>query len=448
MPTYTFETLTSDEFENLVRDLLQEEWGVTLESFMPGPDEGIDNRHLSTDDGTTIVQSKQYARTGYDGLLRELRKEAPKVERLDPDRYVVATSVSLSPGRKRAIAALFAPTEEDDVFGREDLNNLLGKYPEVEKRHTELWLDSSAVLEEMLDRSVQPVHEVALRGADAAEGAQGVGNQILNLLLAQDQVSGALRAALERQAESVAPLVESGRLAEAVDLLTRRIEETRSLGADAGPVLRGLLDHHLGALRVQLGKTLARAGDHIAAADQLAALGDPRAIPDALVFEAARLAHNVRDQEALRSLHDRLAEASPERRLTTLWGAIGDGDWERVLTALDAFEHGDSGRAQTRARALLELGRDRVRTAQLLDEAWVSASRPDQRLAIAVTTADLLEAVVDGEEEAPGLDRATLLTAATERLRAVADTAPDRPPFFVPAGVTVPTPVHGDKEAA
>ncbi len=30
----------------------------------------------------------------------------------------------------------------------------------------------------------------------------------------------------------------------------------------------------------------------------------------------------------------------------------------------------------------------------------------------------------------------------------VAQPRPDQPPFFVPAGVTVPTPVHGDKAAA
>ena len=129
MPNYTFENLSSCDFENLVRDLLQAEWGIMLESFTAGPDDGIDNRHFSSEDGTTIVQSKQYARSGYRMLLTELEKEVPKVERLNPNWYVVATSVPLTPVRKRDIAALVAPTEEHDVFGRDDLNNLLGKHP-------------------------------------------------------------------------------------------------------------------------------------------------------------------------------------------------------------------------------------------------------------------------------------------------------------------------------
>ena len=251
-----------------------------------------------------------------------------------------------------------------------------------------------------------------------------VNRQILDRLLARDEVSGALRQALERQAEPVAPLVEAERLTEAVGLLQDRVRETEALGADAGPVLRDLLDRHLLALRVQLGNVLARAADHDAAADQLAAIGDPAAVPDDLVFEAARLAHNTRSADALAALHARLAPNTDEHRETSLWVAITNQDWEGVLVALDAFERDDPGRAQTRARALLELGRDRPETARLLDEAWATATRAGLRLAIAGTTTDLVEAVVEGEEEASGLDRPAAVAAASERLRAVAATAP------------------------
>ncbi|MEL7170796.1 MAG: hypothetical protein AAGN64_15740, partial [Bacteroidota bacterium] len=213
-------------------------------------------------------------------------------------------------------------------------------------------------------------------------------------------------------------------MTEAIDLIKDRIEETQSLGAGAGSVLRELLSLHLVALRIQLGNTLARAGDHGAAADQLSTLGNPATIPDDLVFEAARLAHNVRNHDSLLVLVARLDGDPSINRLAALWVAVGERNWEHVLTILDTFDRDDPGRTQTRARALLELDRDRVRTAELLDEAWRNASRPDHSLAIAVTTADLIEVVVNKEEEVPGLDREATVASATERLRAVANAAP------------------------
>ena len=42
MPNYDFTSLSSYDFEGLVRDLLQEELGITLESFTSGRDHGID----------------------------------------------------------------------------------------------------------------------------------------------------------------------------------------------------------------------------------------------------------------------------------------------------------------------------------------------------------------------------------------------------------------------
>jgi hypothetical protein len=43
--TYDFTTLSPDDFENLVADLLSREWGRRLESFKPGKDRGIDLRN-------------------------------------------------------------------------------------------------------------------------------------------------------------------------------------------------------------------------------------------------------------------------------------------------------------------------------------------------------------------------------------------------------------------
>lgn len=87
MPSYDFKTLSPIDFEILVRDLLQREFGFTLESFKPGRDGGIDLRRFIGPKNTLIVQCKHYAAAGFAALLRELERiEAPKVAKLKPRR--------------------------------------------------------------------------------------------------------------------------------------------------------------------------------------------------------------------------------------------------------------------------------------------------------------------------------------------------------------------------
>jgi len=149
---YDFKTLSAYDFELLVRDLLQKILGVVIESFKSGRDNGIDLRYAPAGDQSLVVQCKHYAETGYRGLLASLKKERPKVNRLAPDRYCVATSVSLSPDMKQEIMAIFAPycRSEKDIFSSEDLNNLLNLNQDIERQHYKLWLTSTNVLERIL----------------------------------------------------------------------------------------------------------------------------------------------------------------------------------------------------------------------------------------------------------------------------------------------------------
>jgi hypothetical protein len=157
MPNYDFTALSSVDFENLVRDLLQKELKVTLESFKNGRDRGIDLRYSPDTGRDLIIQCKHYASTPYRKFLADLRKkELPKVKRLHPARYILATSVGLTPDNKDALVELFAPycTSRGDVYGRDDLNNLPGKFPDVERLHFKLWLTSVTVLEQVIHSSV------------------------------------------------------------------------------------------------------------------------------------------------------------------------------------------------------------------------------------------------------------------------------------------------------
>ena len=120
MSRYSFESLSSLDFEELACDLLQKEWGKTLEIFKPGKDQGIDIRAIETD-SNTIVQCKHYVGSGFQTLLRNLKnEELPKIKKLAPERYVVATSVPLSPLNKTAIRKACAPyiLSDADVLGQ------------------------------------------------------------------------------------------------------------------------------------------------------------------------------------------------------------------------------------------------------------------------------------------------------------------------------------------
>lgn len=151
MAQYDFLSLDDKEFEQLVVRLLSEEEGVRYERFKPGKDLGIDGRYFSSG-GSVIVQCKHWARSGVPALLRALKStEAAKVSKLQPIRYILATSLPLSAADKRKISHVFAPyiRADSDVIGCEDLNDLLDRHPAVETSNPKLWLHSATVLAQL-----------------------------------------------------------------------------------------------------------------------------------------------------------------------------------------------------------------------------------------------------------------------------------------------------------
>jgi hypothetical protein len=89
-------------------------------------------------------------------LIAAMRRENIKVKELTPVRYLVATSVSLTPKAKSKLQEAMpgCPLALSDILGREDLNNLLAKHPEIERRHFKLWLSSTPILERILHSGV------------------------------------------------------------------------------------------------------------------------------------------------------------------------------------------------------------------------------------------------------------------------------------------------------
>jgi adenylate kinase family enzyme len=156
MANYDFRALNDKEFEALVSDLLSCELQVRFERFKAGRDGGIDARAF-LNGGIAIVQCKHWARTSVAQLIRSLRKEElGKVQKLAPKRYILATSLELSAADKKSIHRIFAPfmQTDSDVFGYEDLNDLLGRHGSVERNHYKLWLHSSKVIETILNAPI------------------------------------------------------------------------------------------------------------------------------------------------------------------------------------------------------------------------------------------------------------------------------------------------------
>jgi hypothetical protein len=150
---YNFLVLSPVEFENLCRDLLQEHLNIYLESFSNTQDAGVDFRYAQAD-SDVIVQCKRYG--DFDDLFNNLKREVVKAAALQPKTYILITSAPVSVEQKNKIIQLFNGIIklEEHIYNNEDLNNLLGKYPHIEKRHFKLWLTSINILERILHNNI------------------------------------------------------------------------------------------------------------------------------------------------------------------------------------------------------------------------------------------------------------------------------------------------------
>ncbi len=153
MLNYDFLILSQDEFERFSRDLLQEILSIKFESFTSGKDDGIDFRCCANSE-RIILQCKRYS--SYNNLLSNLKKEAKKVIKHKPSRYIITTSVGLTPKNKNDILEIFDGyiKETSDIFGKDDLNNYLNTLPDIEKKYYKLWLSSTNILEKIINSKI------------------------------------------------------------------------------------------------------------------------------------------------------------------------------------------------------------------------------------------------------------------------------------------------------
>jgi len=157
---YTFNQLDPREFEFLCRDLIQrrisEELGkrFLLNGPGEGPDAGID-AIFKNENENIVLQCKRYS--DFYTLYSNLKySELPKVIKLNPTRYIIATSCKLSPKQLDKIYMLFSPYIKDtsDILGQAMINNLLNIYPDIELNYPRLYLNSITILNRLLQANV------------------------------------------------------------------------------------------------------------------------------------------------------------------------------------------------------------------------------------------------------------------------------------------------------
>lgn len=161
MSNYDFSTLSALDFEKLACDLLNEyhsdiekDRNGTFRTFKEGKDQGIDLLFSTEEDYKIVAQVKHYVKTTFSSLKRDLEhKEKKKVIALNPDAYIFMTSQPLSPANKVDIKKIFEPyiLSLEDIFGQDDLNQLIRKYPSVEEKHFKLWFSSIITLKKILN---------------------------------------------------------------------------------------------------------------------------------------------------------------------------------------------------------------------------------------------------------------------------------------------------------
>ncbi|MFI6534790.1 restriction endonuclease [Nonomuraea sp. NPDC050547] len=157
MDAFDIGRLTDFDFEEVCKSLFEYQLNLPLEIFSQGKDKGVDLRHLgSISDRAIIVQCKHWARSKRTTLIKHIQEvELPKVRRLNPARYILATSTELTVDAKDKLANILAPySAPGDIFGLNDIQALLKSNPRIVESHVRLWLSSAAVLSSLLNRGL------------------------------------------------------------------------------------------------------------------------------------------------------------------------------------------------------------------------------------------------------------------------------------------------------
>lgn len=155
---YNLDVLNDKEFEDLCKDLLDITYEVNFQIFKAGKDDGIDLLYSKKTENEIVVQVKHYVTSTFAQLKQKLiNDELGNIKKMSPTplRYVVATSLPLSPKQAKEIKDILSPfvRSTNDVYGRRRLESILSKNAHLEEKYFKLWLTSTNVLKRILNNA-------------------------------------------------------------------------------------------------------------------------------------------------------------------------------------------------------------------------------------------------------------------------------------------------------
>jgi len=160
MSEYHFSSLNDKEFESLCVDILSANYKVRIERFKAGRDGGVDGRFFTTEGEEVVIQCKHWEKSGLTKLMSSLKNsEVQKVDKLNPTKYIFATSIELSRADKQKLKQIFNPyiESDNDIWGNEDLQDALSKTSNqwIIDKHYKLWITSTNVVKRIINSAIK-----------------------------------------------------------------------------------------------------------------------------------------------------------------------------------------------------------------------------------------------------------------------------------------------------
>ncbi len=151
---FNYSNLSSKDFENICKDILEKQLDIKLRTFANGPDGGIDIKGFISND--IIGQGKLYLNQSTTQAVDNVKKELVKIKKIDPKKYFIFVGRELTPKNITDIYNHFIDYMENESFVW-DLNmidDFLKNNKDVLLKHHKLWMESADVLTSLLTSTI------------------------------------------------------------------------------------------------------------------------------------------------------------------------------------------------------------------------------------------------------------------------------------------------------
>ncbi len=155
---FNFSNFEAEDFEKLVKDIIEKNLKISLRTYTKGRDGGIDVRGFEGND--VIVQAKLYTKSNYSSLKAAIKKEIEKIKELEekPMRYILAVACQLTPKQEEEIYCIGNGLikSKEDIYDAIRLNDFLEKSEnrEIVEKNNKLWLIATNILNIIINNNM------------------------------------------------------------------------------------------------------------------------------------------------------------------------------------------------------------------------------------------------------------------------------------------------------